>query len=272
MFSPEKSHLFNTLEKGAFPKSWRHDAHKGTTEDPHWLVRCNDDGKKCEETDDCDEGFDHLCWAVCDEDTKKPCWDEKSGCPVDAKYYEADEDDDDWKNPPEMPTLYTDTNVVAWNTRKMRTMFLLSMVLMEFTMLYGFSKYEFSAPLVFSNRLFPYAWPFMFVGLHLLFVLPFPDQGFAPLGIVGWLISVVIAASFYASFEGIKILHRQWFEREQVNKEAVAKLHAEGRLEAYTSTKKAFEKFPARQPLMEVEMQSRGGKKKNEWEQVSDEA
>merc|ERR1719310_442669 len=112
----------------------------------------------------------------------------------------------------------------------MRSTVLLSMVLMEFAMLYAFSKFEFGPPLVFSNMLFPIAWGPMLLGLFTLVYFPIHwwDNEFAPLDICGLFVAIGIAAAFYCGFESIKVLNRQWFEEELKHKMAVAELSAEG--------------------------------------------
>ena len=51
--------------------------------------------------------------------------------------------------------MFKEFNMIAWGVRKMRSMVLLSMVLMELFMLFAFAKYEFSCKSLTENIWFP---------------------------------------------------------------------------------------------------------------------
>jgi hypothetical protein len=253
-----------------------------TWKDPHnWLVKCSVAEEDDEDKDEwagklLDEGKgDNLCWRLCEEEVTAPdgtnsseteeCWikDVKPNSEPTRRRLDDDDDDDDEEFDSAKPTLYPKFNCKGWGTRKMRAVTLVSMVLMEFTMLYAFSKYEFGPPLVFTNMSFPMAWVPMLIGLFTFVYFPVSiwDNEFAPLDAGGLLVAILIAATFYLAFEAIKVLNRQWFAEELQNKMAVAQLSAEGKLKAYAGVSQARSEYPARVPLIqaagvEVEMQA----------------
>lgn len=249
-FSIHNSFLKDTLlkEDGSIG---RFDELAPEWDDPHnFIEKCNDEGNP-------DRAGDYLCWKKCGE---VACWEEacevKGGCDLDN----PDE--------PAKPTLYKDYNVMAWSCRQMRSVVLLSMVLMEFCMLFGLSKFDFSALEVFSNLSFPLAWIPMLGLLFLYVYLPITtkDLHFAPLDLGGLLVSFAIAFTFYAILEGSKVLHRMWFYQELLEKVTVAEMHSQGMLRAYAGRNEAFRSYPdyprRAQPLLnnrpEMEMGTRG--------------
>jgi len=231
------------------------------------LEFCNDKGDPLfrRSPNEIADGYDHLCWAKTgrkdgtpeEYDESELAWDK-----VYPKDLAGEQEEEGKEDPARKPTLYAKWNCLAWGSRKARSMILLTMVLMEFFMLYGFSKYELGVQfdVLMSNKWFPIAWcPMMCL---LLWYVYFPvnkvDNEFAPLGIFGLLLCCLMACSFYVIFEGAKVLHRRWFEQELREKRAVAAMAAEGRLGAFTGRDAAFGQYPNRHPLLEMEMQNRG--------------
>jgi len=163
-----------------------------------------------------------------------------------------DDDEDERDEPPEKPTLYKKFNCATWGSRQMRSVVLLTMVLMEFLMLFGFAKYEFAFFDLMGNKVFMYVWVPMLAVLFWYVYSPVHvfDHDFAPLDFLGFIVSVAMTLLFYASFEITKVLHRYWFEQELEGKKAVARLASEGRLKAFASRKEAWKQYPDRRPLL----------------------
>jgi len=238
-----------------------HQLFVGDWEDPKgWLVKCDvDEEGEADFGEACSAGgCGELCWKMCKAEGEDiPCWQ------VDVQQDIAEEDDEDASEPPEKPNLYKSFNAKGWGCRKMRSMVLLSMVLMEFAMLYGFSKMEFGPPLVFANITFPVAWIPMLILLFTYVYCPCNvfDNAFAPLDALGIFVCLCHAGAFYALFEGIKVINRKWFMEELQKKMLVAELSSEGKLRAYAGVREAFNQYPGRAPLLgagagvEVELQ-----------------
>mmetsp|Transcript_12580 Transcript_12580/g.20763 ORF Transcript_12580/g.20763 Transcript_12580/m.20763 type:complete len:1349 (-) Transcript_12580:3-4049(-) len=212
-----------------------------------WLGKCSDITEKSSSGEEINGLNDMLCWKNCGT---IPCWEQdlKEQGPAAAKALSKPDDQDE---PTMKPTLYKKFNAGAWGCRQMRSLVLMSLVLIEFTMLFSFSKHEFSLPLIGRNLAFPIAWvPMMAVLLSYVYLPVYSfDQGFAPLDSLGVLVALAIVTAFYASFETTKWKHRSMFEDELKEKTVLAQLLSEGRLHAFASREEAWIRCPSRRPL-----------------------
>jgi magnesium-transporting ATPase (P-type) len=212
-----------------------------------WLGKCSDIKEQGSSGEEISGENDLLCWKKCGN---IPCWEQdlenQKGAAAKALRRPDDEDEPTMK-----PVLYKKFNAGAWGCRQMRSLVLMSLVLIEFTMLFSFSKHDFSLPLIGRNVAFPIAWvPMLGVLLSYVYLPVYSfDQGFAPLDSLGVLIALSVVLAFYIAFELTKWKHRRLFEDELREKTVLAQLLSEGRLHAFASREEAWIRCPSRRPL-----------------------
>jgi len=279
---------FFDLQNSFLQESFQGEVHnfqdKGWKDQKSWLEKCSERSIKGHNGQAVAGDSDKLCWKDCDG---VPCWkkhleakDEdiqnsallEKGSPTPKETQKAAKEvailkaggsshssnqQDEGDEPLLKPVLYKKYNAGAWGVRQMRSLILLTMVLIEFMMLYSFASHEFSLPQLGLNMAFPYAWVPMLIVLLSYIYLPvyLIDQGFAPLDGLGVFISLCLVAAFYMTFELTKVLHRSIFEDELLEKTAIAGLLAEGCLRAFPSREEAWMKCPHRKPLLSTEEQ-----------------
>lgn len=227
-----------------------------------WLEKCSGTTLKGKNGEKVAGDSDKLCWKDCGG---VPCWNKAGKAAREAgsgheasgrTQAEAGGHSSSKKNhedePAAKPVLYKKFNAGAWGVRQMRSLYLLTMVLIEFVMLYCFSSHDFSVPFLTENKAFPIAWvPMLVILLSYIYLPVFTvDQGFAPLDLLGMLVALFLVVAFFAAFEMAKVLHRSVFDDELEEKTAVAALLAEGQLHAFPSRAEAWIKCPKRRPLL----------------------
>jgi len=222
-----------------------------------WLQKCSESTLKGKSGEKVSGDSDKLCWTKCGD---LPCWAKAANATkkgAENLKAQGSSHKSNKKNgedePVGKPVLYKKFNVGAWGVRQMRSLYLLTMVLIECMMLYCFASHNFSMPGFGENNAFPIAWvPMMMVLLSYIYLPVYiVDQGFAPLDAFGVLVSLSLVVAYFAAFETAKVIHRSVFDDELEEKTVVAELLSEGQLHAFPSRAEAWIKCPKRRPLLE---------------------
>ena len=95
------------------------------------------------------------------------CFVVQKGEGPDVEETDDDEDDDDEidDNYNRRPYLHKNYNIGSWSVRRMRSVVVITMLLMEMFLLYAFSKFDFafSPSQLRKNLVFPCFWPPLYV-------------------------------------------------------------------------------------------------------------
>eukprot|EP00928_Gymnodinium_smaydae_P028765 TRINITY_DN2184_c1_g4_i1.p1 TRINITY_DN2184_c1_g4~~TRINITY_DN2184_c1_g4_i1.p1 ORF type:complete len:1362 (-),score=247.19 TRINITY_DN2184_c1_g4_i1:78-3569(-) len=221
-----------------------------------WLVKCNDITIKSADGELVSGDSDRLCWQTCDG---QPCWERdligpRQGAGSLTKLLEKREEDDATlteDEPANKPVLYKKYNSGAWAVRQMRSVVVLTLVMMEMSLLFAFSKHEFSLPRLSENGSFKIAWvPMLLVVLSFVYMpVSVFDQQFARLDLFGLLTAIGFAALFYAMTEAAKAMHRSYFDEELPDRVRLAGLVSEGKLRAFAGHKDLTTKMRDLEPF-----------------------
>mmetsp|Transcript_66989 Transcript_66989/g.160495 ORF Transcript_66989/g.160495 Transcript_66989/m.160495 type:complete len:1333 (+) Transcript_66989:102-4100(+) len=261
LFSLQNSFLASSFSNGVLTFADKHwQDHRG------WLVKCSEivasasnasvqhSSTAASTSGETIAGdSNRLCWKPCGGQL---CWEAdllhgQARNASNPQQVEAREEEDE---PAAKPVLYKKFNVASWGCRQMRSVVLLSMVLMELTMLFSLSKHDFALAHLFDNIAFPIAWgPMIAVTAAYMYIpVTLCDQLFAPLDTVGIAAAVIVAGCFFAFLEAAKAVHRKYFIYELAEKIAMAKLSSEGKLRAFSSRSEAWLQYPERRPRVSL--------------------
>jgi len=246
-------------------KSWLAESFQGKIENfqdqkwvdkKGWLEKCSKSTLKGKNGEKVSGDSDKLCWKDC---SGVPCWAKDAnptkngtmGSKVEGIGHESNKKNEE-DEPVGKPVLYKKFNIGAWGVRQMRSLYLLTMVLIECIMLYCFASHHFSLPGFGGNNAFPIAWvPMLLILLSYIYLPVFVvDQGFAPLDGLGVLVALSLVTAYFAAFEMAKVLHRSVFDDELEEKMVLAELLSEGQLHAFPTRAEAWMKCPKRRPLL----------------------